>query len=458
MNFKFVLPLFVLTGLSASAFAVCPKPNSTMTVREGVRQGKKFCALKSTDAAKPAQILETTTFNSDTTYVLLSGMSVGDNAMRQNNENKIQLNIEAGTEIVGQSAKAYLQINRGAQIFARGTKEQPIVFTTLKKEKTRGSWGGLIINGSAPVNGCVDNVAAVCELRGEGLTTYKYGGANPKDNSGVLNYVVVEYAGFEITNENELNGIAFQGVGNGTLVDYIQVHMNSDDGVEFFGGTVDVKHVVLTGNRDDSLDWVHGWKGSAQFVIVEQYSDAANNGIEADNFSKKRDASPRSAPVLANFTLIGSDRAQGAKGGSGLLLREGTGAHVLNSYVTGFSSSCLDIDNKETFRNAKEGSVENGNQKGIVLENVYFNCAKAFTPVEKLNKQKNELEPWAIEGFVMAQKGNQVKDLGLNKYVPTAGLNQVEMTQFSDVVNTDYVGAVKDANDTWYADWTNLKR
>ncbi len=449
-----ILGALMLLGFGANAMA-CPKSNSTMKAKEGVRNGQKFCAIRSTDVKKPAQILETTTFKADTLYVLGSGLYVGDNNMRMNNEDKIQLIIEPGTKIMGQSEKAYLQINRGAQIIANGTKEAPIVMTTAKpNNRTRGSWGGLIINGSAPVNGCAEDATAVCELKGEGLTSYSYGGSNVADNSGVLNYVVVEFAGNAITADNELNGIAFQGVGNGTEVDYIQVHMNADDGIEFFGGTVDVKHVVLTGNLDDSLDWTSGWKGSAQFVIVKQSPDAANYGIEADNFSKRMSATPRSAPTLANLTLIGSDTSAGAKGGSGILLRKGTGAHILNSYITGFSASCFDIDDAETFRNAKEGSAENGHNPGIVLENIFFNCATTFTPVEFMDKEKTVKEPWEIGEFVLAQSGNVAKDLGLVGYTPVAGSNLVEMTNFSDVVNTDYVGAVKDATDTWYADWT----
>jgi len=106
---------------------------------------------------------------------------------------------------------------------------------------TSGKWGGLIINGNAPINGCTVGTA-VCEAEGEG-STGKYGGNNAADNSGNLNYLQVKYAGYLITATNELNGIALQGVGNGTLIDYVQVHNNADDGIEFFGGTVNAKHL-----------------------------------------------------------------------------------------------------------------------------------------------------------------------------------------------------------------------
>jgi len=439
----------LVTLISATSLA-CPSSNSTMQVVEGDRNGQKFCAIRATDRTKPAQILTDTKFRADTLYVLGSGLYVGENDLVLDPSQKIKLEIEAGTRIISQSESSYIQINRGAMILANGTASAPIVMTTQKPSgRTRGSWGGLIINGNAPVNGCSDDVE-VCELKGEGLTTYFYGGPNPQDNSGVLKYVVVEFAGNEITPDNELNGIAFQGVGSATEVDFIQVHMNADDGVEFFGGTVNVKHVVLTGNKDDSIDWVHGWTGSAQYVIVDQFSDAGNNGIEADNFDERQDAGPRSNPTLANITLIGSDKAEGAKGGSGVLLRFGTGASIYNTYVTGFSKSCLDIDNLETFNVAEEG--------GIVFENVYFNCEESFTGVEVANEDTGATEPWAIENFVMTQVGNQITDLGLEGYTPASNESSVTSVEIPGLDNTDFVGAVKDASDVWYKGWIQTSK
>ena len=151
-----------------------------------------------------------------------------------------------------------------------------------------------------------------CEANGEGNSGL-YGGNNHEDSSGVLRYVRVEWAGFPVTGTDELNGIAFQGVGAGTVVDYIQVHYNNDDGVEFFGGTVNVKHVYLTGNKDDSMDWASGWRGKAQFILVHQAADEGNNGIEASNLESPMNGEPRSNPILANLTLIGSTTA--TKGG-----------------------------------------------------------------------------------------------------------------------------------------------
>ena len=175
-------------------------------------------------------ITENMTLTKDNEYLLRGGVFVGDEV------NETILTIEPGVTIYGESAtKGMLTINRNSKIMAEGTREEPIVLTSDKPvgQRSRGDWGGLIINGNAPLN-------TGEEAYGEGGTGY-YGGNDPNDNSGVLRYVRVEFAGREISPDNELNGIAFQGVGSGTTVEYVQVHMNKDDGVEFFG---DRKSVV----------------------------------------------------------------------------------------------------------------------------------------------------------------------------------------------------------------------
>ena len=147
---------------------------------------------------------------------------------------------------------------------ADGTPDAPIIMSSDAAigSRARGQWGGLIINGSAPTNQGV--------TFGEG-DTGAFGGNNPSDSSGTLRYVRLEFAGIEFSPDNELNGIAFQGVGSGTIVDHVQVHMNQDDGIEMFGGTVNLKYVLVTGARDDSFDWTDGWTGKGQFWVAQQY-------------------------------------------------------------------------------------------------------------------------------------------------------------------------------------------
>ncbi|HSL21331.1 MAG TPA: hypothetical protein VK886_07345 [Vicinamibacterales bacterium] len=299
---------------------------------------------------KPVRVLKgrftrDLTLTSDTYWVLRGTVFVLEPA---------RLVIQPGTRVIGETAtRGTLVIDRGAQIIADGTAAAPIVFTSDQPigQRSRGDWGGLIINGRAPVN-----LPGGVGL-GEG-DTGTYGGTDPDDNSGILRYVRVEFAGIEFSPDNELNGIAFQGVGRGTTVDYVQVHHNKDDGIEMFGGTVDLKHVVLTGIGDDSLDWTFGWTGRAQFVIAQQRGDDADRGIEADNNANNNDLLPRSHPTLYNLTLVGDPSAErGSESTVGITLREGTAGTLRNVIVTGFKTAGVDVRNASTLSQVAAGQL-----------------------------------------------------------------------------------------------------
>ena len=210
-------------------------------------------------------------------------------------------------------------------------------------QRARADWGGLIINGRAPLN--------VPGGQGEGEgDTGVYGGTDPDDDSGHLYYTRVEFAGTEFSPDNELNGIAFQGVGRNTEVDHVMVKANKDDGMEFFGGTVEVKHVITHLIADDSYDWTDGWTGKGQFMIAQQSGDDADQGIEADNNGDNNTLLPRSNPTLYNVTLLGDpDTDQGSESDTGMLLREGTSATIRNFIVHGFKEASIDVDGTETF-------------------------------------------------------------------------------------------------------------
>ena len=265
-----------------------------------------------------------------------------------------RLIIEPGTTVVGELAtRGTLVIDRGAQIIADGTRELPIVFTSDQAVggRARGDWGGLIINGRAPLN--LPGGVGV----GEGDTGI-YGGDDPNDNSGILRFVRVEFAGIEFSPDNELNGIAFQGVGRGTIVDHIQVSFNKDDGIEMFGGSVDIKHAVLTNIGDDSIDWTFGWNGRLQFAIVQQRGDDGDKGIEADNNGNNNDLLPRSNPTLFNVTLIGDPATDfGAESVEGVRLREGTAGTLRNFIVMGFKTVGVNVANASTLAQVATGSL-----------------------------------------------------------------------------------------------------
>lgn len=265
-----------------------------------------------------------------------------------------RLIVQPGTTVIGETAtRGTLVIDRGAQIIADGTREQPIVFTSDQPvgQRNRGDWGGMIINGRAPLN-----LPGGVGL-GEGDTGV-YGGTDPNDNSGVLRFVRVEFAGIEFSPDNELNGIAFQGVGRGTIVDHIQVSYNKDDGIEMFGGSVDIKHAVLTNIGDDSVDWTFGWSGRMQFVIVQQRGDDGDKGVEADNNGTNNDLLPRSNPTIYNVTLVGDPTTEfGAESVEGLRLREGTAGTLRNFIVMGFKSSGVNVANPSTLQQVASGAL-----------------------------------------------------------------------------------------------------
>ena len=272
------------------------------------------------------------------------------------------LNIQAGTRVVGEAGSVgTLIVERGGTLNAIGTREQPIVFTSDQPigQRARGDWGGIILNGRAPLN--LEGGEGVGEA-----DTGIYGGTDPNDSSGSLVYVRVEFAGTEFSPDNELNGIAFQGVGRGGVYDYIQVHMNKDDGVEFFGGSADIKHVVLTNNGDDSLDWTFGWNGRAQFVVVSQRGDDADAGIEADSNEFNNELLPRAAPTIYNATFCGDpDRNEGAESGRGWLLRRGTAGEFRNFVIQGFKNVGLEVNGSSSLREAAAGSLRLGH--GVVF-------------------------------------------------------------------------------------------
>lgn len=392
-------------------------------------------------------IVDDMTLTADKTYLLRSGVFIG------NDVDETVLTIEPGTTIYGESATmGMLVIRRGSRIMAEGTKENPIVFTSDKEagQRGRGNWGGLIINGRAPLN-------SGDEAFGEGGTGF-YGGTIENDNSGVLKYVRVEFAGQEISPDNELNGIAFQGVGSGTTVDYVQVHMNKDDGMEFFGGTVNAKHCLVTGCADDQFDWTDGWRGMGQFWVCQQYGDDADQGIEADNNAEDNTATPRSNPMIYNITLIGDK--DGAESDIGMLLREGTGAVIRNAIIMNFGDCGIDLDHEETFNNAWNGSGLNGN---LVVDNcIFFNNEEIWQSGE----EDEAGFPFTTQNFVETlNSNNRFVDPGLvnplSKTAPdfrpaggaaaTIEASNTPDNGFFDAAN--YIGGV-DPNDDWTTGWT----
>jgi len=350
-------------------------PDGTETT-EAIVAGNTFCAISGT-------IESDLTLTDDVYYTLVGRVDVGIDIGGDGNKaggKSATLTIPAGVTIASKTASDFLQINRGSKIMAEGTVSNPIIFTSSQKldgsltneESARGLWGGIVILGRAPINKCSNDVrgTAACEKVVEGSTDSLMGGNISDDNSGSLKFVRVEYAGYEIFPGNELNGITFGGVGNGTTVDYIQVHNNLDDCVEFFGGTVDVKHLVCTGAGDDNLDIDWGYTGRLQFVLVKQ-TNAGDHIVESDNTNADATVgyltTPRSTPKVANFTFLsnGSDEA--------MKYKEGVSGIYMNGIVksTG-AKGCIEHTKLETLQDAP------GYDK-IAHHSVFMDCGTGKT-------------------------------------------------------------------------------
>ncbi len=358
----------------------CPSGTATDTNTYNV-QGTEYDV---TACRLTGSILSDVALTSDGVYFLEGPVFVGQDAGAAPGTSGPTLSIPAGATVVGASGGDYIVVSRGAKIEAVGTPTNPIVMTSVADELSsrlgtartgtatnRGEWGGLVINGRAPINACTDGAATGgtenCQKSGEGSSGL-FGGATDNDDSGTLQYVQVRFAGFNVNNEDQLNGIAFQGTGSGTTVSHVQVHNNEDDGIEFFGGSTSAKYLVLTGIADDSLDYTDGWTGNVQFVAVRQADDDGDQGFEFDNNGDENDALPRSNPTIFNFTLLGS--RQSTSSDTGMLLREGTAGYFGNGIVVDFNENCLDVDQPATFTQANSGDLQ--------LASLFFDCVADF--------------------------------------------------------------------------------
>ena len=281
------------------------------------------------------------TLKSGNTYYLNGEYIVKDGAT---------LDIESGVRIIAQydDRVDFILIEQGGKINAQGTAESPIVMTSSKEEP--GAWGGIHICGKAHTN--AEGGKGSSEIGGA-----TYGGNDDADNSGVLKYVRVEYTGYAFDEEHEANGISFYGVGNGTTIENCEAYKGSDDGFEFFGGSVNVKNMVVVSCSDDSFDWTEGWNGKGENLVAFQEAESTLGYdcdclIEADNNENNYSATPVSHPVLKNLILMGN-------GGSkqGVRLRRGTEVEIDNAQIGG-KGLALAVESTET-----ENALKNGISK-----------------------------------------------------------------------------------------------
>jgi hypothetical protein len=308
----------------------------------------------------------TTTLTADKVWTLKGYVYVTDGA---------KLIIQPGTKIISDiSEKGALCIERGAQIIAEGTASKPIVFTSGKVDgsKEPGDWGGIVILGRAKTNRTSEPII-------EGGIGRAFGGTNDADNSGVLKYVRIEYAGIAAMPNSEINALTLGGVGSGTIIENVQTIYANDDAFEFFGGTVNAKNLYAYATADDDFDFDFGYTGTITNGVAKrdpQFVDSgdAGNGVECDNDGTGSGAQPVTHPKLLNMILIGPNVSTALSNHNvGLRFRRGTQFTMKNSIVWGWMKGGLSLESNETTQWVKDGtSVFENNSIGVFNPTLNF--------------------------------------------------------------------------------------
>jgi len=330
--------------------------------------------------------------------IFLSGTYTQDLILDANNTYKINgsLIMASGTTLeipVGMTIKAlasganvYVAISQGAKIIANGTVNSPIVFTSDASTPSAGDWGGLIILGKAPINSVAGNATSTSEI-----ASLPYGGTDASDDSGIVRYVRVEYSGGAADGQSENNGFSFYGVGNGTVVEYIQAFEGKDDGVEFFGGTVNASYVSVINAQDDSIDWTEGYTGTITNAYIK-HGVNHDKGIEADGYNTdfSNATGYYSKPTITNLTIIGQGSTTGNEA---IRLRAGTQGIFNNVLINGFEEA-FDLDGD---------AGDNPTGAGVISGDLYVSNI-TFTDVTL--KMKNDTGETFTESDFISGEGN----------------------------------------------------
>ena len=399
-------------------------------------------------------------WTADNEYVLNGLVFVGEGS---------SLTIQPGTVVKGKPGQgenaSALVVARGGKIFAEGTADEPIIFTAEADDvsdpndlplNARGLWGGVIILGRASLN------SEPGETPIEGIPTTEprgmYGGDDDTDNSGVFRYVSIRHGGTDIGAGNEINGLTMGGVGSGTLIEYIEVFNNQDDGFEWFGGTVNTKYLVSAFNGDDAFDYDEGFRGKGQFWFAIQGDESGNRAGEHDGGTTPEDGTPYATPVIYNATYIGSG-AFSANGDNDVVLkiRDNAGGQYHNSIFTDFAGEGVDIEDLESGEDSR-ARLEAGDL--VLANNIWW----GFGAGENLAA----IAPDPFAADHLAAHGNQIvdpllsgisrsQDLGLDPRPQTGspawgGGGTIPDDGFYSQV--DYVGAF--GSELWTSGWTFL--
>jgi hypothetical protein len=382
------------------------------------------------------------TLTNEITWVVEGQLAIGGD-----NTQPSTLRIEPGTLIVSTGDTFdHIAVRRGSKIFAEGKQDAPIILTSPNElpnfsgNPVAKEVGGLVLAGNAPSN-CNPNCVAEWD---PGL---RYGGTNASESSGSIRYMQVRYAGYIFAPNRELNSFTFAGVGSGTMLEYLQAFEGGDDGVEFFGGTANVRYFVDSCGGDDAIDWDEGYNGKVQFALLNQRGcTGEDHGFELANSPTNFDATPRAKGTVANFTAVGGPTTSR----DGFNLKEGTGGNFWNGIVVGFKRACVRIEGTATTAAAGPAATPNGT---LTINNTLINCPTNFS-------EGTGVEAGYTQAWFIGQTGNQAVDPQLVGFLPTAqspigGKNFAPASEW--FVHTSYAGAFRSAapKDNWTLGWTH---
>ena len=437
-------------------------PGSVITQEEAQETSFVSCNSSKTECTVSGTIDEDYTMVNGVEYRLDGVVTVGAGNVEIQTAEEMQAIIDAGVTLTiraGVEVKAFddgvLLVTRGSKLIANGSSASPITFSSIDPDYDgMGEWGGVVIQGFAPQYGqggtgaCFNDGEAWCNVLGEGGDfVQEYGGNLPGDDSGIIRYVRIAEGGLIAGPNNEINGLTLQGVGHDTLIDYVQVHGNQDDGIEWFGGTVNVKHALLTNNDDDDIDFDEGYQGNIQYALIikNQTPNATPvgsndpRGIELN--SSDDDYTPETAGVIANVTIIGGDAANYAEE-YGMRLRGSVTAAIHNSAVTGYDVTCARIDDSDTDGDSSTAKLDTP----ITMRN--FLCD---TVGVAFNKEMPVDGSTVIEEAIVLDDDYAITNASAS--VTAEPITAQDNGSDFEFDATDFIGAVKEGATPWYSEW-----
>jgi len=365
----------------------------------------------------------------------------------------VTLTIEPGVILYGGTGQSWLAVNRGNRISAVGTSTRPIIFTSrdnvlgLNSDSSQGQWGGVVLMGRARTTDCTTGTVAgnTCERQTEGSADpARFGGTNDADNSGRMSFVQIRYSGFILGANVELQALTTEGIGSGTILDHIQSVNSSDDGAEFFGGSVNLKHYIAVGADDDSLDVDTGAQMNVQFALLLPRSGRGDALFEIDSNGNEADT-PRTVLKVANFTAIqpavSSDNEAADQAAS--LFRGNSDVSLANGLIIAPNNECIRMNGSGTTPatltpravvlqcNATK-FLGTGNYTASQVQGFFGSGANA----------NNDAFTATLTGLFV----NGANETGV------AAIDPKTLSSFFDT--TTWIGAVRNTGDNWYAGWT----